>query len=422
MRPSPRKLVGAAAALATASAAVVVATQAFADPDQPDDDADTRVVNHEVFSPDGSITRADVTVPAVEPPAPAADVAAAEVTPIIENGPSDEKFDIVVVGDGYTEGELDLYEEHVRSKVDHVFSVEPFTAYKDQFNVWMVDVVSNESGVDNDPEPGVEKDTAMDMHFFCGDIERLLCVNETKANQYAAEAPGVDQVLALGNSAKYGGAGGDAATSSGGHADSGEIAVHEFGHSIGGLADEYDYGEDGAYDGPEVSESNVSIYDRATQEAEEIKWHQWMGEDSPDGGIVDTYDGARYYKSGIFRPTEDSIMRSLGNEFNLPGREAMVAAFHDLAAVASPSTPAGPAARGEELSVAVPEVPGPHEITWTVDGVAVEDAVGSLSLDTAALPADAGEVTVVVVDATDWVRDESLRAEKLTVEFTWQLD
>lgn len=416
MRLSPRTLVAVAAGIAVAGGAAAVVPTAAAD-----SDVDTQLEHHEVFHPDGSISHAEVSVP-VGSPAPAADVAEAEVTPIIENGPSEDKYDIVVVGDGYTEADLDVYDQHVRDKVDHLFSVEPFAGYESQFNVWKVDVVSNESGVSNDPDEGVERDTAMDMHFYCGGMDRLLCVDTVKANQFAAAAPDVDQVLALANSDTYGGAGGEVATSSGGHDTAGDIVVHEFGHSIGGLADEYDYGEDGHYDGDEVPEENVSIHDRETQETEQLKWHEWMGEESPDGGTVDVYDGARYYESGIYRPTEDSIMRSLGNEFNLPGLEVMIGAFHDVAAVATPAVDLdAQVAHGAEVGVQIPDLPGGHEITWTVDGEPIAAAADQTSLDTGILSDDSAEVTVTVVDATESVRDEALRADKLTVEFTWQL-
>lgn len=57
----------------------------------------------------------------------------------------------------------------------------------------------------------------------------------------AALAAQAHQVVVLANSTKYGGIGGSVATSSGGNAAAGLITVHELGHSLGGLADEYDY-------------------------------------------------------------------------------------------------------------------------------------------------------------------------------------
>ncbi|MFD1146844.1 M64 family metallopeptidase [Saccharothrix hoggarensis] len=276
----------------------------------------------EVFSPDGTITQTAVPR-AVE--ARAAEAAlVADVVPVQETGAPDQRFDLVFVGDGYTADDLDDYHAHVVGKWAELSAVEPFKSYKEYFNVWQVDVVSAESGVDHDPALGSARDTALDMGFFCQgrdtQTERLLCVNQTKAAQFAALAPQADQVVALGNTAKYGGAGGGVATAAGGNEQAGQIAVHELGHSIGGLADEYDYPYD-RYSGAEPTEVNV------TADPTGAKWSAHLGQPSPDGGVVSAFEGARYHRRGLYRPTEDSIMRTLGREFNLVGRDAMTAAL-----------------------------------------------------------------------------------------------
>ncbi|MET8759353.1 M64 family metallopeptidase [Lentzea sp. NPDC004782] len=295
----------------------------------------------EVFNEDGSITQA------LTPKAPAErtttglrSLATANVTQIAgDDRPSSERFDLVFVGDGYTADDLATYAANVQSKWDELSAVEPFREYKYLFKVWRVDVISNESGVDHDPTKGVLKDTALDMGFWCQgrdpNTERLLCVNEAKAKEYAALAPEADQVIALGNTSKYGGAGGSVATAAGSNAQSGQIAVHELGHSIGGLADEYEYPY-ATYTGAEPREINV------TADPTGAKWGTYLGQDSPDGGVIAPVEGARYYKNGLYRPTANSIMRTLGREFNLIGRDAMIKAFK--AKVQSPATAAAPPA------------------------------------------------------------------------------
>lgn len=274
----------------------------------------------EVFAPDGTIDRVRVPVVA-QPPAPQSEIVA-DVVPIQETGPSDQRFDLVFVGDGYTESELAIYHQHVVDRWTELIQVEPFRELAGSFNVWQVNVVSTESGVSGDPTQDVHRDTALEMGFWCGDTERLLCVNETKAIQFAGLAPEVDQVLALANSTKYGGAGGEVATSSGGNEESGQIVPHELGHSIGGLADEYDYPDD-LYTGPEPSEANVSVHTSDEMADQRAKWYEYLGRGSPDGGTVGTYEGAYYHQRGIYRPTEDSLMRSLGKAFNLISLDVM---------------------------------------------------------------------------------------------------
>lgn len=51
-------------------------------------------------------------------------------------------------------------------------AVEPFKSYRQYFNVWQVDVVSNQSGVDHDPALGTDRDTALDMDFWCQGLYR----------------------------------------------------------------------------------------------------------------------------------------------------------------------------------------------------------------------------------------------------------
>lgn len=291
---------------------------------EPDPPAAPELEQVEVFSPDGTITR--TAVPRAVEAAAAPDEVAADVVAIQQTGAPDQRFDLVFVGDGYTAAEIGTYHSHVVGKWAELSAVEPFASYKQYFNVWQVNVTSAESGVDHDPTLGVERDTALDMGFWCQgrdpQTERLLCVNQTKATQFAALAPAADQVIALGNTAKYGGAGGGVATAAGANEQAGQIAVHELGHSIGGLADEYDYPYE-QYAGGEPTEVNV------TADPSGAKWAEYLGQASPDGGVVGVFEGARYYRLGLYRPTENSIMRTLGREFNLIGRDAMIDAFRE---------------------------------------------------------------------------------------------
>ncbi|GAA2313380.1 M64 family metallopeptidase [Nonomuraea roseoviolacea subsp. roseoviolacea] len=279
----------------------------------------------EVFAEDGTIQQVKIpkraqprTSFAVPPPA--------NVTALQQTGPSAQRFDLVFVGDGYTSSELGLFHAHAAEKWAFLQTVEPFRTYKNSFNVWMVDVISPQSGVDNDPTQGISRNTALGMGFWCGGTERLLCVNENAARAYAANAPQADQILALGNSTKYGGAGGGVATASGGNTSSGWIVAHELGHSMADLADEYDYPY-GRYTGGEPYEQNVSVYPAETQRDYRLKWYQHLGQPTPDGGVIGTYEGARYYLYGIYRPSENSLMRSLGRPFNTIGLNAMIRAI-----------------------------------------------------------------------------------------------
>ncbi|MEC3979678.1 M64 family metallopeptidase [Amycolatopsis sp. H20-H5] len=369
----------------------------------------------EVFSPDGSIHRVPVTRPVSDiARAPQSALAPGDVTPIEVNGPSASRFDLVFVGDGYTSDQLGTYAQNVRTSVAALFAVEPYKSYRGQFNIWQVDVASAESGVDNDPALGVNRKTALDSYFWCGGIERLLCVNETKANQYAAAAPDVDQVIVLANTTKYGGAGGSVATSSGGNAQASQIVIHELGHSIGGLADEYDYG---TCDPAQPEEPNATTYTADQMRTRRAKWYDWLGQPSPDGGTVGAYAGARYCTSGMYRPSQNSVMRTLGQEFNPPSTEAMIAGFYREADTIDSATTAGDGS----LRVAVAKVPGPKTITWSVDDRRIPSGGTALDVRAPHLAPGAHTVAVTVTDDSDRVRDKTLRAA-LSDTRVWHVD
>lgn len=278
----------------------------------------------EAFTPDGTITQ--ILAPAQPAPAAAATAVApppATVTALQQTGTTANRYDLVFVDDGYTSSQLALYHQHVAEKWATLTTMPPYSTYKDYFNVWMVDVVSAQSGVDNDPTQGISKNTALGMYFWCSSTERLLCINETAAKSYAANAPAVDMILAVANTTKYGGAGYTSmATASGGNVLSGQIVQHELGHSIGGLADEYDYPYN-RYSGAEPSAPNVTRYTAAQLTSGKRKWHALLGQTTPDGGVIGAYEGAQYYLRGLYRPSQNSIMRSLGRQFNTVGLNVM---------------------------------------------------------------------------------------------------
>lgn len=387
-----------------------------------------------------------VRVPASGGPADATDTAepsgsAADgtVTKVIDNGATADKLDVVFVGDGYREGELAQFKTDVKTKWNDVLGVEPYTTYQKLFNVWAVDAVSVDSGVSGDPAKGTVKNTALGSNFWCGDIERLLCVDTNKLDRYVAKAPEADLVIVLANSTKYGGAGytgGNAqlgyegiATASAGNSDSGQIAIHETGHSLGKLDDEYTYAEYGRYTGAELGSLNSSIYTADQLAARQTKWYRWLGQQSPDGGTVGAYEGSSYYPQGIYRPTENSIMRTLGRKFNLPGAEAMVNGFHRHAktvtagAGVSTRSALGPGARA---SVEVPTPIGDRgtDLRWYLDGTEVAGLRGKtdVRITEGLVPDDGAEHTLTAraVDRTDAVRDPAVR-RALTDSVEWRV-
>ncbi len=340
---------------------------------------------------------------------------------IVNNGPSNNRVDLVLVGDGYTATELNVYSNDANALVASFFNESPLDAYSAYFNVHRVDVISNESGVDNDPVQGVTKDTALDMAYWCSGIERLLCVNVSKALSQAASAPDVDQVLALANSSKYGGAGypsSDLGTLAADNSSAVEIAKHEFGHSFANLADEYDYGGSTNWTGGEPGERNVSTYDAATMASLQAKWHRWLG--TPGVG---TYEGANYSQFGIFRPTANSKMRNLWRPFEEINTERLLVKIYQQVDPIDDATPAGVYGSSAVLFVD-PVDPSTHalDVQWYLNGNPITGATGT-TLDVGALGLTSGThtVAVTVVDNTPLVINETKRAALMTESRAWTI-
>ncbi len=303
-------------------------------------------------------------------------------TTVINNGPNANRVNVVFLGDGYTAAQINtLYPTHIAAMTNHMFQPpagslarDPYPRYRNYFNVHRVNVISNESGADAVPENHF-RDTALDaQYFFDGATERLLYIDETKANN--ALAAGLvdadftaDIRLLTVNDIRYGGGGGSFAVYAGGNQNSVEVALHELGHSFNGLADEYG-GFTLPYGGAEPKEIN------ATKDSSGAKWSHWIGYDQPGVGVIGAYEGTRYYDSGLYRPSQNSKMRTLGWPFDAIAREKIILDIYDLIdpldAFLNNSLPLLDPA---ELWVDAID-PGVIDFEWFVNGLKVPGASG----------------------------------------------
>ncbi|MFD9335296.1 M64 family metallopeptidase [Streptomyces sp. NPDC060028] len=448
-RPAVRTALRSAVAAVIASAALLAAGPARA-AGTPDAPAKTRV-EVEIPGPEhgGEAGSGHARVPAGGGAAKSgsarlseADRAAdGEVTKVVDNGPTTDRLDVVVIGDGYTAAELAKFHTDAKDKWAEVTAVEPYATYRNLFNVWTVDAVSHDSGVSGDPDRATTRDTALGAYFWCEDIERLLCIDQPKVDSYVAKAPAADLVIVLANSAKYGGAGYNEpsatlgyegiSTASAGHAKSGQVAIHETGHSLGKLADEYFYPgvpDYEKYTGPEPGESNISTLTADQLAARRAKWYRWLGEPSPDGGTVGAYEGGGYYVTGLRRPTDSSIMRVLGKPFNLPGVESMIAGFYQHARIATPLTPTDRTLRLRHTAkAAVPRLAGADGrqpvVRWYLDGRELKRFQGRTEVAVADLwlfDLRTHKLTVTAEDRTPSVRDPKI-ARTLRSSVDWNV-
>jgi hypothetical protein len=201
-----------------------------------------------------------------------------DVDTLLYNGNLDNHINFVILGDGYTENEFSKFAEDATNYTSAFFNEVPYSNYKNYFNVFIIKVPSNESGAGHpgtatdviEPViPVIEVDNYFGSTFDYAGIHRLLVATKTAvvSNILASNFPNYDIVLILTNTPYYGGSGGYYTVAST-HSSSGQVAIHELGHSFGGLKDEYWAGNQYAGEGINMTkETNPSI----------VRWKNWMG-------------------------------------------------------------------------------------------------------------------------------------------------
>ncbi|WP_141015053.1 M64 family metallopeptidase [Nocardioides sambongensis] len=353
-----------------------------------------------------------------------------KVRALSKTGPSRDRLDVVITGDGYTAAQQDDFRADARARWQQLTSIEPYKSYRGLMNVWMVQAVSRDSGIDRDrnTDPGNvnDKRTALGAYFWCNGLERLICVNVRAVGRYAAKAPQAELAVVVANSSRYGGAGyfdglrglTGIATLSSDNPYSSEIGSHEVGHALGKLADEYwSCGSCGYGSTREAAEPNVTVHGSVAYLRDNSrKWYRWLGETDPTGGTVGVHQGGKYVARGIWRPTENSIMRSLGLGFNLPGQESMINGFYRYAQPVSSNVRGGTRisrTRLIKLRLASLGDLAALQVRWYRNGKEVVAARGRTTLRPSALGVPARgrhTVKVRVADRTGAVRSPRIRA------------
>jgi hypothetical protein len=351
--------------------------------------------------------------------------------PLLVHGPASNRVNAFFLGDGYTAANLaaGAYTSDIQSYLDYMFAdstnSDPFYRYRNFFNAYRVDVVSNQSGAD-EPQNGIVKDTALDASYrWDGVTDRLLYINDTKADNIlnaAVSGSGItpEMRFVAVNDSIYGGGGGKYTVFAAPNTFAREIALHELGHSFSHLADEYDTGGPAVYSGPEPSEVDV------TTDASGAKWARWLGYDDPTGSVVGAYEGAKYSTQGIYRPTLDSKMRTLAVPFNAVSREKIILDIYNLVHPLDSYTD-NASQLLDPTSLSVTRVDDAVIATqWFVDGSLDAAADGQSQLDVGSLGLTPGEHSIEIraFDPTafdpinGWVRTDN---NKLEQTVTWDI-
>lgn len=245
---------------------------------------------------------------------------------IHKGGDVENANDLAILAEGYRPEEMDSFLEAAERISNEILSYEPFASKKDKFNVVAVLTPSEESGV-SVPLKDQWVNTRYDSHYSTFYSGRYLTSPRVLKMHQDLEGIPYEAILVLVNTTEYGGGGifNNYQIAAANNELTPVVAVHEFGHSFGGLADEYNYAdnEDQTYvDGYEPWEPNIttlvdfkSKWEDMTTPGVEIPtpWTEKPKEESALMNVetmpIGAYEGAGYRITGVYRPSETCRMR-----------------------------------------------------------------------------------------------------------------
>lgn len=210
---------------------------------------------------------------------------------------------ISYVAEGYKENEMDAFVSDAKAATEALFAHEPFKTMRDKFNITAVLSQSKDSGA-SEPSNSIWKNTALHSHFDTFYTDRYLTTLNIKTLHDILAGTPYEHIIILVNTEKYGGGGiynsYNLSYTKGKNFK--PVVVHEFGHSFGGLGDEYDYGNDDPMYFPDVEPWEPNI---TTKHNFKGKWENLI-KDNKAGFI----EGGGYQQKGVYRGFKDCRMRT----------------------------------------------------------------------------------------------------------------
>lgn len=285
-----------------------------------------------------------------------------KVKQLMNNGSTADMVDVLILPDGYTKGQMKKFKKDAERLLESLFETSPFKERKESFNIWIIEAHSKDKGIDN-PRQDVFRDNLLSCSFNSFDSDRYILAYDNKTIRKVASRAPYEHLYILVNSKKYGGGGifNLYSTCVSDNEWSEYIFIHEFGHSFGGLGDEY-YTSDVAYsefypldvepwepnitalpepdnvrwkdliedETPIPTPWNKAEFDstnRAYRRARRLmatrakrdsltkahnEWTEHFFNSQPNSGKVGVFEGSGYASEGLYRPYIDCIMFSRG--------------------------------------------------------------------------------------------------------------
>jgi hypothetical protein len=287
-------------------------------------------------------------------------------TALEHHGPPSNRLNYVIVGDGYSEAELQsggTLDKHLEAMLAKRFSDpvgQPYLRYRNFINICVLRIPSS-------PICGSSE-------FNCcgNDSSRLAnCDNQavnSAIDANTADSMEVDWRAVVLNGSSWWNSGGVLMLWSGGNKDAGGAALHEGGHGHNFVSDEYGNCEQGRVSREASYGVNVSLEDNSSGD----KWDGWLGyNQEPGTGMQDFFacDGGQ-----TWRPSSNSMMNSLFGDdpdtsYNPVSREKIVMDIWRVVTTPYDSVepPEGAVTNPAALTVNVID-PKVINVDWSVDG------------------------------------------------------
>ena len=210
---------------------------------------------------------------------------------------------VAYVAEGYRQEEMDTFLEDCRIAMEALFAHEPFKEKQDRFNMIAVMSPSEESGT-SWPAKGIWKNTVLGSHFDTFYSDRYLTTLHLKKLHDILAGTPYEHIIILVNTDHYGGGGiYNSYNLTYAHGDRFRpVVVHEFGHSFGGLGDEYPYGNDDPMYFPDTEPWEPNLTTKCNFSS---KWENLVKE-----GKAGLIEGGGYLEKGVWRGFENCRMRT----------------------------------------------------------------------------------------------------------------
>jgi hypothetical protein len=357
---------------------------------------------------------------------------------IITNGPATNRVNLVLFSEGYTNGQLAAFLNDATNAANFFLSAEPYAEYSNYFNVFAIFTNSAHAGSTHLISRSYAAGYTYFNSTYDGSSDRIITIppNVSDANyshgdgkidsllkqylpvtNYDLPALLVNDIVA-GGSDNY-----DRRTAITSVGDVSYILVHESGHTLGKLGDEYT----NPY--PGYSTNDVEPNTTTNTVYSKIKWNAWMSTNTPIptplllayASTVGLFQGAHYHTNGWYRPYENCCMQSFGVGFCPVCQEALVLAIYGRARPLdgrSPGTNSLSVTNSQALTFSLNLLqPATHNLSvqWLTNGVAVGGATGAaLDVWPGQLGNGTNKVEADVWDATSMVRNDTQNALKQT--------